>query len=151
VAGRKSARSLKATLGAHPIHSIADARAWAVSLNVSVEQGGDSADAARAERAAYTKVADAHALYITSVKSCRRRTLKPRSIRGKGQIWSCDMERQIGERILQELTEDAALGVRFFREAAALPLAGPPDAESVYAAMYWRRLRLRQDQQVLEW
>ena len=47
---------------------------------------------------------------------------------------------------------DAALGARFLREAAAaLPLAKSADAASVYAAMDWRRLRLRQDQQVPEW
>ncbi len=106
IAGRKPARSLKATLGAYPLHSIADARDWATKLNVSAEQGIDPADAVRAERAAHTKVADAHALYMTSVRSGARRKLKPRSIRGKEQIWSCDIERQIGKRILQELTDD---------------------------------------------
>jgi integrase len=106
IAGRKPARSLKATLGAYPLHSIADARAWATKLNVSVEQGVDPADAERAERAVHTRVADAHALYMTSVKSGLRRKLKPRSIRGKEQIWACDMERQLGKRILQELTDD---------------------------------------------
>jgi hypothetical protein len=47
---------------------------------------------------------------------------------------------------------DGALAVRFLREAAAaLPLGDDTDAASVYAAMDWRRLRLRQDQQVPEW
>ncbi|MDB5580187.1 MAG: hypothetical protein JWR80_5363, partial [Bradyrhizobium sp.] len=106
IAGRKPARSLKATLGAYPLHSIADARDWATKLNVSAERGIDPADAVRAERAAHTKVADAHALYMASVRSGARRKLKPRSIRGKEQIWSCDIERQIGKRIVQELTDD---------------------------------------------
>lgn len=106
LAGRKPARSLKATLGQYPLHSIADARAWATKLNASVEQGVDPADAVRAERAVHTKVADAHTLYMASVRSGARRKLKPRSIRGKEQIWSCDIERQIGDLILQELTDD---------------------------------------------
>ena len=47
---------------------------------------------------------------------------------------------------------DLALDGRFAREAAAaLPV--PPGAllDDVFAALEWRRLRLRQDQQVEEW
>ncbi len=41
---------------------------------------------------------------------------------------------------------------RFLREvAAALPLAEDGGPQAVYAALDWRRLRLRQDQQVAEW
>lgn len=47
---------------------------------------------------------------------------------------------------------DVALQPRFMREArAALPLSDGADIEAVYSAMDWRRLRLRQDQQVPEW
>lgn len=47
---------------------------------------------------------------------------------------------------------DDALRDRFIREAAAaLPLAADASPASYYAALDWRRLRLRQDQQVAEW
>jgi len=45
-----------------------------------------------------------------------------------------------------------ALGARFAREVdAALPVAGTAASEEVFAALEWRRLRLRQDQQLAEW
>jgi Methyltransferase domain/HNH endonuclease len=47
---------------------------------------------------------------------------------------------------------DAALRHRFEREvAAALPVGTNTSMEDVFAALEWRRLRLRQDQQVQEW
>lgn len=47
---------------------------------------------------------------------------------------------------------DEALAVRFAREcAAALPVQSGATSEDVFAALEWRRLRLRQDQQVEEW
>lgn len=47
---------------------------------------------------------------------------------------------------------DDALRPKFLREAAAtLPLGCSRDAAGVYDALDWRRLRLRQDQQVPEW
>ncbi len=47
---------------------------------------------------------------------------------------------------------DAALCARFDREtAAALPVAASAGLEDIFAALEWRRLRLRQDQQVQEW
>jgi len=47
---------------------------------------------------------------------------------------------------------DPALGGRFRREAAAaLPVAENAELEEIHAALDWRRLRLRQDQQVPEW
>jgi hypothetical protein len=47
---------------------------------------------------------------------------------------------------------DDALKGRFAREVAAALLVGPaPDLEDVFAGLEWRRLRLRQDQQVEEW
>jgi len=47
---------------------------------------------------------------------------------------------------------DAALAVRFEREsAAALPVEPGATSEDVFTALDWRRLRLRQDQQVAEW
>jgi len=47
---------------------------------------------------------------------------------------------------------DAALGERFSREAAAaLPVSADAPADDVFAGVEWRRLRLRQDQQLQEW
>lgn len=48
--------------------------------------------------------------------------------------------------------DDGALGPRFLREAAAaLPIDDVPDLDGIWSALEWRRLRLRQDQQVPEW
>ena len=52
--------------------------------------------------------------------------------------------------------DDPALGYRFTRQVtAALPVetddSRPPDLDDLFAALEWRRLRLRQDQQVPEW
>jgi SAM-dependent methyltransferase len=48
--------------------------------------------------------------------------------------------------------QDQALQIRFQREtAAALPISQGASIEDVFAALEWRRLRLRQDQQVPEW
>lgn len=48
--------------------------------------------------------------------------------------------------------EDASLGPRFLREAAAaLVVEADPNLNEIYAALEWRRLRLRQDQQGSEW
>ena len=47
---------------------------------------------------------------------------------------------------------DPALSRRFHREvAAALPLGADALTEDIFAGLEWRRLRLRQDQQVQEW
>ena len=47
---------------------------------------------------------------------------------------------------------DPALESRFWREAAAaLPVRAGASPEDVFVALEWRRLRLRQDQQVQEW
>lgn len=47
---------------------------------------------------------------------------------------------------------DRALSGRFWREAdAALPIYGARDLDDVFVGLEWRRLRLRQDQQVQEW
>lgn len=47
---------------------------------------------------------------------------------------------------------DEALADRFWREVdAALPVQGGRDLDDVFAGLEWRRLRLRQDQQVQEW
>jgi hypothetical protein len=47
---------------------------------------------------------------------------------------------------------DPVLSCRFDREAAAaLPILPGAPSEDVFAALEWRRLRLRQDQQVEEW
>lgn len=47
---------------------------------------------------------------------------------------------------------DDAVGLRFEREAmAALPIGTERSPDDIFAALEWRRLRLRQDQQVQEW
>lgn len=47
---------------------------------------------------------------------------------------------------------DEALGVRFRQEcAAALPVGAEAGADEIFDGLAWRRLRLRQDQQVPEW
>jgi hypothetical protein len=47
---------------------------------------------------------------------------------------------------------DDALAGRFWREVdAALPTQASRDLDDVFAGLEWRRLRLRQDQQVQEW
>lgn len=47
---------------------------------------------------------------------------------------------------------DQALSPRFWREAeAALPFQGRRDLDDLFTGLEWRRLRLRQDQQVQEW
>lgn len=47
---------------------------------------------------------------------------------------------------------DDALADRFWREVdAALPVQGGRDLDDVFAGLEWRRLRLRQDQQIQEW
>jgi hypothetical protein len=47
---------------------------------------------------------------------------------------------------------DPALADRFWREAdAALPLQDRRNLDDVFSGLEWRRLRLRQDQQVQEW
>src|SRR5262249_32862224 len=52
----------------------------------------------------------------------------------------------------QAWVPDAALRQRFEREVAApLPVGGNTSVEDVCAAVEWRRLPLRQDQQVQEW
>ncbi len=52
----------------------------------------------------------------------------------------------------QAWERDDALCGRFWREVdAALPTQASRDLDDVFAALEWRRLRLRQDQQVQEW
>jgi len=47
---------------------------------------------------------------------------------------------------------DAAMSQRFDREVqAALPVGTAPSLDEVFTGLEWRRLRLRQDQQVSEW
>lgn len=47
---------------------------------------------------------------------------------------------------------DAAMSQRFEREVqAALPVGTAPSLDEVFTGLEWRRLRLRQDQQVSEW
>jgi len=49
-------------------------------------------------------------------------------------------------------TEDPVVGARFHREAsAALPVGTTADLDEVFSGLEWRRLKLRQDQQVEEW
>jgi hypothetical protein len=63
-------------------------------------------------------------------------------------------EAQIGikEWWRQAWESDDALSQRFRQEsAAALPLHGGGDLDDIFSGLEWRRLRLRQDQQIQEW
>lgn len=99
-------QAIKATLGAYPTYSIADAREWGGKLNDSVERGIDPKEAERIEKAANITVADAHALYMADAKSGTRKVLKPRTLKDKADIWRCDIEQQLGNRVLQTVTDD---------------------------------------------
>jgi hypothetical protein len=47
---------------------------------------------------------------------------------------------------------DPVLGPRFVREVdAALPVSGEFSTDTAFDALTWRRLRLQQDQQLVEW
>ncbi|HMJ93880.1 MAG TPA: hypothetical protein VK472_07260, partial [Allosphingosinicella sp.] len=83
-----------------------------------------------------------------------RRTINQHQKRDR--LPSARMLSQAKDRILNWWEEawlsDAALEDRFYREAAAaLPLSSGRDVEDVFSGLDWRRLRLRQDQQVPEW
>jgi len=74
----------------------------------------------------------------------------------RDRLPSAGMLRDARDRILdwweKAWLSDPALRGRFGQEtAAAFPVADPGDPELVFAAVEWRRLRLRQDQQVPEW
>lgn len=104
VAGRTN--SYRATLGSYPAHTIADAREWATEINTSVERGVDPAETKRTKLAKQISVADAHSLYLAHVKNGILRKLKPRSVEDKEYMWTADIKDRLGNRILQEVTDD---------------------------------------------
>lgn len=101
---------VKATLGAFPAHTIADARRWADALNERVEAGVDPREEQRAanERAGMT-VARAHAIYIQAAREGRasraKRVNRPRTIVDKLKIFRCDIEPKLGKKSIYEITE----------------------------------------------
>ncbi len=101
---------VKATLGAFPAHTIADARKWADALNERVEAGVDPREEQRAanERAGMT-VARAHAFYIQAAREGRasraKRVNRPRTIVDKLKIFRCDIEPKLGKKSIYEITE----------------------------------------------
>lgn len=66
-------------------------------------------------------------------------------------VFAASRERMMSWWERAYLTDDA-LGPRFMREvAASLPLSSGGSPAEIYSALDWRRLRLRQDQQIPEW
>lgn len=114
---------LKRTLGQFPAHSIADARAWAASLNAQIEAGLDPRSVERqqeeaeriAELRATMTVAKAHELYMVAVDEGRasraKRKNKPRTIQDKLDIYRCDIAPALGAKIIHEVTEAELVGV----------------------------------------
>lgn len=107
-------RIVKSTLGRFPAFSIADAREWAGALNLQIDRGIDPTAKAEEDAKTGMTVADAHVLYIAAVKSGKRKTLKPRTITEKEEIWSRDVRDFIGSEPIHEITNDRLwdMGVR---------------------------------------
>jgi hypothetical protein len=105
-----STTTVKMNLGPFPVHSIADARAWAAGLNEHVEAGRDPREVLRQEedRATMT-VARAHELYMTAVGEGRasraKRLNKPRTVSDKQEMFDRDIAPKLGRRNIYEVTE----------------------------------------------
>lgn len=116
---------VRMTFGSFPAHKIADARAWAQSLNASVEQNIDPREAKRVEKAQEAVEAAqaanptitlnmAHALYMEAVDenthkvnySTNAHGLKQRTIDDKRYLYEGYAGRALGERPLASITEE---------------------------------------------
>lgn len=97
-------------LGYYPAHSIADARAWAKTLNDDIEIGVDPRAARREanERASMT-VARAHEHYMEATREGRgsrsKRVNKPRTITDKLEIYKRDIAPKLARKSIYEVTE----------------------------------------------
>jgi hypothetical protein len=105
-----SGQLLRMSLGLFPVHSIAEARKWAASLNEEVEAGIDPREALRIEqeRAGMT-VAHAHERYMEAVREGRasraKRKNKPRTIADKVEIYDRDIAPKLARKSIYEVTE----------------------------------------------
>lgn len=93
-----------------PLQSIAEARDWARELNEKTEAGIDPRVAQREEKLrSEMTVARAHSLYMIAVREGRasraKRPNKPRTIKDKLEIYSCDIATKLGSRSIYDVTE----------------------------------------------
>ena len=100
----------KTRFGIYPVHSIAEARAWAGELNARVEAGVDPIKALKEEQErAVMTVARAHALYMEAVREGRasraKRKNKPRTIADKLETYERDIAPVLGRKSVYEVTE----------------------------------------------
>lgn len=106
----RAAATVKLRLGTYPVHSIAEARAWARELNAQVEAGTDPrvALSAAEERSAMT-VQRAHDLYMEAVLEGRasraKRRNKPRTIADKREIYEREIAPRLGRLCIHDVTE----------------------------------------------
>jgi hypothetical protein len=96
--------------GLFPAVSIAEARAWARSLNEQVAAGIDPRAAQRDEKARNEMtVAKAHDLYMATVREGRssraKRVNKPRTIKDKLEIYHRDAAPKLATRSIHQVTE----------------------------------------------
>ncbi len=110
-------RLIRLTLGRFPAHTMADARAWATSLNDQLEAGIDPREAKRVEEAeqralkdrARMTIAKAHELYMIAVRDGRssraKKRNKPRTIKDKLDIYKLDIAPTLSNRCIHEVTE----------------------------------------------
>ena len=102
---------LKLTLGLYPTLTLADARAWASTLNDQIEAGLNPRTAARAEedRLRLT-VSFAHECYMSAVRDGRgssaKKINKPRTIADKLAIYRRDIEPHLADKLIIEVTEE---------------------------------------------
>jgi integrase len=105
-----SGQLVRLSLGTYPVHSIADARKWAATLNEKVELGIDPREALRVEQERATMtVARAHKLYMEAVREGRasraKRKNKPRTISDKLEIYNRDIGPKLAKKSIYEVTE----------------------------------------------
>ena len=116
---------LKVTLGLYPTLTLADARACASKLNDQVEAGLNPRAVARAEedRLRLT-VSFAHERYMAAVREGRgssaKKINKPRTIADKLAIFRRDIEPQLADKLIFEVTE---------KDLASLVLAKGKDSK----------------------
>lgn len=101
---------VRLTLGRFPARTLADARAWATTLNEQVEAGVDPREAARAADARASMTVDrAHQLYMVAVDEGRasraKRKNRPRTITDKQAIYDRDVPAKLKKRSIYAVTE----------------------------------------------
>jgi hypothetical protein len=102
---------VKLTLGRYPLHSIADARAWASRLNAQIEAGVDPR-AVEQQEIDYARmtVAYAHERYMQAVREGRasraKKVNKPRTAADKLAIYEGDIAPRLAKRNIFDVAED---------------------------------------------